>query len=98
MGYPDLIHLMKSPHWFVWILLETALILAAVAARWLFTSAAVSSLFLLIAVLLFVILSFGIVFSSGIREALVRPEAIVEARHRLFLILGGLMAFCTHSS
>ncbi len=29
MGYPDLIHLMTSPHWWVWILTEAVLVLAA---------------------------------------------------------------------
>ena len=93
MGYPDLIHLVKSPHWWVWLLIEAALIIGAVLLAQFTPQLAylLSPLLFLIALFLFVALSFGIAFSATVREALVRPEAVVETRHVVFLVLGGLI-------
>lgn len=93
MGYPDLLHLMKSPHWLIWILSETALIVCAVliirftpGVPYLFPG-----LLLLLAALLYSVLSLGIVFIPDLRRLLVRPEALFETRHYVFLVLGGLL-------
>ena len=92
MGYPDLIHLMKSPHWWVWILAEIALILAAIMVGRFAPSISdlVSPLLILVAILLFSFLSLGVALSSNVRNAMVRPEAIVEKRHWWFLVVGGV--------
>jgi hypothetical protein len=92
MGDPDLIHLMKSPHWWVWILAETVLVVAAVLV-WRFGSSVsdiVSPLLVLAATLLYSFLSLGVALSSNVRGAMVRPEAIVESRHWWFLVIGGV--------
>ena len=92
MGYPDLIHLMKSPHWWVWILVETVLVLAAILVGRFASSVSdlVSPLLTLLAILLYSFLSLGVALSSKVREAMVRPEAIVEKRHWWFLVIGGV--------
>ena len=92
MGYPDLIFLMKSPHWWVWILAETVLVLAAIMVGRFAPSVSdlVSPVLILVAILLFSFLSLGIALSANIREAMVRPEAIVEKRHWWFLLIGGV--------
>jgi hypothetical protein len=92
MGYPDLIHLMKSPHWWVWILAETGLIMAAIMVGRFAPSISevLSPLLILIAILLYSFLSLGVALSNTVREVMVRPEAIVERRHWWFLVIGGV--------
>ena len=93
MGYPDLIHLMKSPHWAIWVFGEATLVISAVLVfRFApFGLASVGDLLLLAAVLVFVFLSFGLTCSSSIRRALVRPGALFETRHYVFLVIGGVI-------
>ena len=93
MGYPDLLHLMKSPHWLIWILSETVLIVGAILISRLVPGVPylVPGLLLLLAALLFSVLSFGIAIIPDFRKILVRPEALFETRHYVFLILGGLL-------
>jgi hypothetical protein len=92
MGYPDLLHLMKSPHWWVWILVETVLIVAAIVVGRFAPSVSdvVSPLLILVAILLYSFLSLGVALSNKVREAMVRLEAIVEKRHWWFLVIGGV--------
>ena len=93
MGYPDLISLMKSPHWVIWVVSETVLIVAAVLVFRIAPSglAILGDLLLLAAVLIYVFLSFGLAMSSSIRNALARPGALFETRHYVFLIIGGVV-------
>ncbi len=93
MGEPDLIHLMKSPHWLIWILGETALVVGAILI--IRFAPGIPSLFpgllLLVAALMYSALSLGIAFVPDLRRLLVRPEALFETRHYVFLVLGGLL-------
>ncbi len=93
MGYPDLIHLIKSPHWLIWVLSEAALVLFAVLIFRFAPGvpAVFPYLLILAAVLMYSLLSLGIAFVPDIRRVLVRPEALIETRHYVFLVLGGLL-------
>ena len=93
MGYPDLIHVMKSPHWWVWLLTEAVLVLTAFLIGRFVPSVPglVPTFLILAAILLFSFLSRGIAFSARIRETMVRPEALIEKRHVAFLVLGGVL-------
>ena len=94
MGYPDLIHLMKSPHWLVFVVSEGALILVAFLIFRLVPDVPIVYPYVLVLVASFSysFLSLGIAFVPGVRKLLVRPEALIETRHFVFLVLGGLLA------
>jgi len=94
MGEPDLIHLLRSPYWWLFLVVETALMIAGLilSSQWPGWGEMTANVLWFIACLVFSILSFGIVFSPSFRSEVVRPGALYEQRHQFFLFLGGLGA------
>lgn len=91
LGFAELIFLLRKPFWWTWALLEAALVEAAVIIALAFPAAAPVAcppLFLLVN-FIFVVLCFGVAFSARFRHFAVRPEALIETRHVVCLVIGG---------
>ena len=94
MADADLAHLLKSRHLWTWLAVETILVLIGLAVflvspDW---GPILGVPIFCVALFCYAALSLGIAFSSVLQRTLVRPEAIVETHHKIFLTISGVFS------